>query len=155
MTSPKGSPVLATSDIRSGNKHFENDFIFFHCLHPRADKGKIRSRQALFMLEQRLPNCMKEKLFLWIVFFPISCSSADTSWTSFALAFFAGRNRSLPHRRSEHSQILAEASLPSLQKTPCCGNRSSFCIGSSFAWSGNASHRPRLIHRRSLPKPSP
>jgi len=23
--------VLATWDIRSGNKHFENDIIFFHC----------------------------------------------------------------------------------------------------------------------------
>ena len=68
----------------------------------------------MFMLEQRQPNFMKEQLFLWIVFFPISCSSDVTSWTTFALAFFAGRNRSLPHRRSEHSQILAEASLPSL-----------------------------------------
>jgi hypothetical protein len=58
------SGVLATWDIRSGNKHFENDFFFFfHCLHSRADKGKIRSRQAMFMLEQRQPNFMKAKLF--------------------------------------------------------------------------------------------
>lgn len=36
----------------------------------------------MFMLEQRQPNFMKEQLFLWIVFLPISCSSDVTSWTS-------------------------------------------------------------------------
>jgi hypothetical protein len=42
--------VLATLNIRSGNKCFENDIIFFHCLQTREGKGKIRSCQAIFML---------------------------------------------------------------------------------------------------------
>jgi putative transposase len=35
---------------------------------------------------------LKEKLFLWIVFFLISCGWDVTVWTSFTLVFFAGRN---------------------------------------------------------------
>lgn len=42
-------PVLATLDIRSGNKRFENDISFFHCLETREGKGKIRNRQAIFI----------------------------------------------------------------------------------------------------------
>jgi hypothetical protein len=41
------SPVLATWDIRSGNRHFENNILLHHRLQTKADKGKIRSRQDI------------------------------------------------------------------------------------------------------------
>ena len=40
-------PVLATSDIRSGNRHFENGIPFLYRLQTMADEGKIGSRQYL------------------------------------------------------------------------------------------------------------
>jgi hypothetical protein len=39
------SPVLATSDIRSENRHLENGISFLYRLQTKKGKGKIGSRQ--------------------------------------------------------------------------------------------------------------